>query len=91
MRRCGVRSRGVERYARLCRSSTQLRVWRRLTIELPVLWQDEYLVAVHKPAGAEHLSLDSTAVLAYTVKAVQELKAENESLKAEIDRLKSAR
>ena len=47
--------------------------------------------AVHKPAGAEHLSLDSTAVLAYTVKAVQELKAENESLKAEIDRLKSAR
>ena len=47
--------------------------------------------AVHQPAGAEFLSLDSTAVLAYTVKAVQELKAENETLRAEVQRLKSAR
>jgi hypothetical protein len=47
--------------------------------------------AVHQPAGAEYLSLDSTAVLAYTVKAVQELKAESQSLRGEIERLKSAR
>ena len=47
--------------------------------------------AVHQPAGAEFLSFDSNAVLAYTVKAVQELKAENETLRAELQRLKSAR
>lgn len=47
--------------------------------------------AVHQPMGSEFLSLDSTAVLAYTVKAVQELKAENESLRVEIERLKAAR
>jgi hypothetical protein len=47
--------------------------------------------AVHQPAGSEFLAFDSTAVLAYTVKAVQELKAENQSLRAEIERLKAAR
>jgi hypothetical protein len=47
--------------------------------------------AVHQPAGGEFLSLDSTAVLAYAVKAIQELKADNDVLRAEIERLKTAR
>jgi endosialidase-like protein len=47
--------------------------------------------AVHRPAGAEFLALDTGAVLAYAVKAIQELKADNDTLRAEIERLKAAR
>ena len=45
--------------------------------------------AVHQPGGSEHLSLDSGAILSYTVKAIQELKADNDRLRGEIDRLKA--
>ncbi len=45
--------------------------------------------AVYQPNGAEFLSLDSTAVLAYAVKAIQELKADNDNLRSEIERLKA--
>jgi hypothetical protein len=38
--------------------------------------------AVHRPAGSEFLALDTGAVLAYAVKAIQELQAEVERLKA---------
>jgi len=38
--------------------------------------------AVHQPAGSEFLALDTGAVLAYAVKAIQELQAEVERLKA---------
>jgi hypothetical protein len=47
--------------------------------------------AVHRPAGSEFLALDTGAVLAYAVKAIQELKADNEDLRAELARLKTAR
>jgi hypothetical protein len=47
--------------------------------------------AVHQPAGSEFLALDTGAVLAYAVKAIQELKADNDDLRAEIARLKAAR
>ena len=47
--------------------------------------------AVHQPAGSETLSLDSAAILSYTVKAIQELKADNDRLRTEIERLKASR
>ena len=47
--------------------------------------------AVHQPAGSDALSLDSAAILSYTVKAIQELKADNDRLRGEIERLKTPR
>ncbi|MEJ0077400.1 MAG: tail fiber domain-containing protein [Alphaproteobacteria bacterium] len=47
--------------------------------------------AVHKQAGSEFLSLDSAAVLSYAVRAIQELKADNDKLHSDIERLKASR
>jgi hypothetical protein len=45
--------------------------------------------AVFTPKDSEFLSLDTGAILSYAVKAIQELKADNDNLRREIDRLKS--
>ena len=45
--------------------------------------------AVHQAAGSEFLSLDSAAILSYAVKAIQELKADNDRLRGEMERLKT--
>jgi hypothetical protein len=45
--------------------------------------------AVYTPSGGEFLSLDTGAVLSYAVKAIQELKADNDNLRREVERLKS--
>ncbi len=47
--------------------------------------------AVHQPAGTEFLTLNSAAILSYAVKAIQELKADNDNLRTEIERLKASR
>ena len=47
--------------------------------------------AVHKASGSEFLSLDTAAVLSYAVRAIQELKADNDKLRSDIERLKASR
>jgi Chaperone of endosialidase len=47
--------------------------------------------AVHKQAGSEFLSLDTAAVLSYAVRAIQELKADNDKLRSDVERLKASR
>lgn len=47
--------------------------------------------AVHQAAGSEFLSFDSGAVLSYAVRAIQDLKSDNDKLRGDIERLKASR